>query len=735
MQNNRTTKLLLNLIVASSVALTACGGDGKDNAKSPSASTLPTVPTSSVLSGKVIDGYIEGATVCLDLNNDQICGTGEPVAVTKAGGVYSLKITGLTIAQIQAAHLLTNVPLTAKDADDAGKTIAAANKAAFKLLAPANAFIGADGSLTTAIISPLTTMMSYEMISAQGVDLATAESNVRKILNLPATTDLKKDFIVGKDANLVTQAKFLAASLGEISKYLIDNNKTVTDKQAFLGALGTLQKNVASYISQFSLVTSTAINLALRDALTKGAIKPDGSSNASTNNPVVVSPIPTKPITNVTTSGYKWQLSNPIYINGAIETLAPSVTNLPNEKIMLVFGQNETSKNKNKIYASLGDYKSGVWETPVELYNWVDNYSSLTLFSTAIASNQLNGNSLAAWSTGEYISSNKRKFRAWVSSYNSTTKVWATPVQIGDTLNTDLSINNVESDTKLVATSSANGGMAIGWLQSSLKTANQLSLGIYQITKDGKVVTNSLELGTIGTTEFKIGLTNSDAIVATWSGINNQVLLAKSDTTSWSVPIVAGEGKSGIDLVVGTDGSGLVVWNGIDPSIHTAIFDNTLAIKSSDLLRQDSISNKNPSAISVNNNEYMVAFDSGSYNQYSSIFNSTSGWSTPLLIPDAPQTSSQEMELYLLNSGDIMAIKIMSYSGNCGQYFANFSNESTNWTNLYISDGSFLGSLSTHNNLPICNSRTGFSNSINKSSGRAVTVWSSGSQISSSFYR
>ena len=108
MQKIRTTQLFLNLIVAFSVALTACGGGGKDNAKSPAASTLPTVPTSSVLSGKVIDGYIEGATVCLDLNNDQICGTGEPVAVTKAGGVYSLKITGLTIAQIQASHLLTN---------------------------------------------------------------------------------------------------------------------------------------------------------------------------------------------------------------------------------------------------------------------------------------------------------------------------------------------------------------------------------------------------------------------------------------------------------------------------------------------------------------------------------------------------------------------------------------------------------------------------------------------------
>ena len=615
----------------------------------------------------------------------------------------------------------TNVPLTAKDADDAGKTIAAANKAAFKLMAPASAFLAADGSLTTAIISPLTTMMSYEMISAQGVDLATAETNVRKILNLPTTTDLKNDFIVDQDANLVTQAKFLAAGIGEISKFLIDTKKD-SEKQAFLKALLSLKLATGNYKTLASISASTSINLALRDALTKGTLNPDGSSNASTNNPVVVSPIPTKPITNVTTSGYKWQISKPIYITGTIETLAPSVANLPNEKLMLVFGQNDTSKNK--IYASLGDYKSGVWETPVELYNWVENNRSHILFSTVIASNQLNGNSLAAWSTEEYIDSYKSNFRAWVSSYNSTTKVWATPVQIGDTLNTDLRTNNVGSDTKLVATSSVNGGMAIGWLQSSLKTANQLSLGIYQITKDGKVVTNSLELGTTGTTEFKIGLTNSDAIVATWSGINNQVLLAKSDTTSWSVPIVAGEGKSGIDLVVGTDGSGLVVWNGIDPSIHTAIFDNTLAIKSSDLLRQDSTSNKNPSAISINNNGYMVAFDSGSNKQYSSIFNSTSSWSTPILIQDAPSTAStdlQELELYLLNSGDIMAIKTFSLYGNCGQYFANFSNESTNWTNLYISDGSFLGSLSTYNSLPICNSRTGFSNSINKSSGRAVS--------------
>lgn len=79
----KLTKLALACALTGSLA--ACGG-GK----------------TATFGGKVIDGYIEGATVCLDLNANQACDSVEPSDVSKADGTYSLDITGLPLAKIKA---------------------------------------------------------------------------------------------------------------------------------------------------------------------------------------------------------------------------------------------------------------------------------------------------------------------------------------------------------------------------------------------------------------------------------------------------------------------------------------------------------------------------------------------------------------------------------------------------------------------------------------------------------
>ena len=70
-------KKLMILILATS--LTACGGG--------SSGPMLSASTSTTLEGRVIDGYISGATVCLDLNNNYLCDIpDEPSAVTSTGG-------------------------------------------------------------------------------------------------------------------------------------------------------------------------------------------------------------------------------------------------------------------------------------------------------------------------------------------------------------------------------------------------------------------------------------------------------------------------------------------------------------------------------------------------------------------------------------------------------------------------------------------------------------------------
>jgi hypothetical protein len=247
-------------LVLACLALTGCGGGGGSSA-------------ASVVSGTVIDGYIEGAEVCLDLNNNQTCDAGEPKATTGKDGGYKLDTTGLAVSQIRAAHLLTVVPETAKDADDNGLTLKDAGKAAFSLMAPTAAYVKADGSaVTRAVISPLTTLVSHDMVTSN-TPLATAQSYVRARLSLADGTDLTQDFVAQKDSTLINKAQMLTAALGEVQA----SAKTAgaTDKQALFAALQYLQTQAAD-LQKAVEAASSQDNLVKRvkTAIATGAAKP-----------------------------------------------------------------------------------------------------------------------------------------------------------------------------------------------------------------------------------------------------------------------------------------------------------------------------------------------------------------------------------------------------------------------------------------------------------------------------
>ena len=90
--------------------------------------------------------------------------------------------------------------------------MAQAGKAAFSLMAPASAFVSADGTtIASAVISPLTTMVSHDMIAGNGKPLAAAEAAVRLNMGMAIDTDLKQDFVANKNTALHNQAKVVAA--------------------------------------------------------------------------------------------------------------------------------------------------------------------------------------------------------------------------------------------------------------------------------------------------------------------------------------------------------------------------------------------------------------------------------------------------------------------------------------------------------------------------------------------
>jgi len=180
--------------VVTATLISACGGgSGGTNGSTESP------PTPTVMSGVVIDGPLQGATVCLDLNRNGACDNGEPAsAATDAQGRYS--ITGLSGDQLNAgAPIVAEIPATAVDTS----TGAAVGKA-YTLQAPAD---------KTSVISPVTTLIQAGV--AQGLTLSAAEAAVAKHLRVSAGS-LYNNYMEGSgsdDATLAAAVPALVASM------------------------------------------------------------------------------------------------------------------------------------------------------------------------------------------------------------------------------------------------------------------------------------------------------------------------------------------------------------------------------------------------------------------------------------------------------------------------------------------------------------------------------------------
>src|SRR5690349_12605512 len=103
-----STRPALLLGVLAAAALVACGGGG-------GSSNPPPGPTNVTISGKAVDGALQGATACYDLNDNGACDNGEPTsAPTGANGSFSFEVTA---AQAGQHRVVVEVPPTAIDAD------------------------------------------------------------------------------------------------------------------------------------------------------------------------------------------------------------------------------------------------------------------------------------------------------------------------------------------------------------------------------------------------------------------------------------------------------------------------------------------------------------------------------------------------------------------------------------------------------------------------------------------
>jgi hypothetical protein len=161
-------KLLIPMAVAT---LVACGGGGGGGGTG----GLVGGATGSVLNGVAIDGYLQGSTVFLDVNNNGAQDTGEPSALTDASGRYTLDYSKLTTPINGLAIVVTGGIDTDTGFAFTGRLSAAADKAA-----------------TGQVITPLTSLVDAVLAEGLAKDAAGAKALVASALGL-TVADLAAD--------------------------------------------------------------------------------------------------------------------------------------------------------------------------------------------------------------------------------------------------------------------------------------------------------------------------------------------------------------------------------------------------------------------------------------------------------------------------------------------------------------------------------------------------------------
>ncbi len=204
----RSAPVLSGLAAA---VLAACGGGGSSDP----APVVPPAATTVKVSGKALDGPLQGAIACYDLNDNGACDNGEPTsAPSDADGNFSFDVD---TAAAGKHRVVVDVPATAVDKDTG-----AAVGQAYTLVTPATGAAGAQ----SVVASPLSTLVQVHM-DATGATLAAAADFVQSQASLG----------VSPLADYVNTTGAAAKQAATVAKLLVVATQAQAD--AVKGAIGT----------------------------------------------------------------------------------------------------------------------------------------------------------------------------------------------------------------------------------------------------------------------------------------------------------------------------------------------------------------------------------------------------------------------------------------------------------------------------------------------------------------
>lgn len=223
---NRQLLAAASLIMVGLVA--GCGGS----------STTPSNSSTSAITGKVADGYLEGASVFLDKNDNYRLDAGEPFTTTDENGAYTLTVDAADLGLYHIVALAIQGVTVDKDTN---QTVANS----YLLSLPK---YSVSGTVSSNFISPISSQLREMMETGNYATIQQAMEDLRAKLGMPAGTNIAADYIAGGNQRMHTAAQNMATLMGGQMPQLFGTHSSATgvDVNRYRGMMGAIFSNMSS---------------------------------------------------------------------------------------------------------------------------------------------------------------------------------------------------------------------------------------------------------------------------------------------------------------------------------------------------------------------------------------------------------------------------------------------------------------------------------------------------------
>jgi hypothetical protein len=244
------TKLLAILTIMAAGSIAGCGGGG---------TSAPASTPATSISGKVADGYLVGATVFLDKNDNYQMDSGEPSATTDQNGAYTLHMASADVGKYPIVAIATKGVTIDKDT---GTPVTNS----FMLSMPA---LAVSGSANSNFISPMTSQLREMMATGKYANMQNAMADLRTQLGMPGI-DMLSDYMAANNVTMHTAAQNMASLMGSQMPQLFHTNGSTTtvDVNRYRGMMGTIFSNMSSIRGQNGQTAMVNLNGEMTTLLT-----------------------------------------------------------------------------------------------------------------------------------------------------------------------------------------------------------------------------------------------------------------------------------------------------------------------------------------------------------------------------------------------------------------------------------------------------------------------------------